>query len=253
MPRERITFSGSLNTPLAAYLDTPDTPPRAWALFAHCFTCSKNLKAVNAIASALTRAGVGVMRFDFTGLGESEGDFAHTNFSSNVNDLLLAAHYLEANVAAPRLLIGHSLGGAAILQAAQALPAAQAVVTIGAPCDPAHIRHLLASQESEIEAQGEATVILAGRKFCIQRQFLEDLDQARMNRRLHQLKKALLICHAPQDNVVGIENATHLFQEARHPKSFLSLGDADHLLTNREDARYVGGVIAAWSLKYLHT
>lgn len=251
MARERIQFEGGLGVPLAAYLDRPDGEIQAWALFAHCFTCSKNLRAVNGLSQALNRAGIAVLRFDFTGLGESEGDFAETNFTSNVADLLKAAAYLDQHHAAPHLLVGHSLGGAAVLQAAQDLPSVKAVVTIGAPCDPAHVRHLIGSQESEIRESGEACVILAGREFRIQRQFLEDLDGARMKRNLKSLRKALLICHAPLDDTVGIESASNLFQEARHPKSFLSLDTADHLLTNPEDARYAGTVIAAWAGRYL--
>jgi len=251
MGRERIKFEGSFGVPLAAYLDRPDGEIHAWALFAHCFTCSKNLRAVNVLCQALNSVGIAVLRFDFTGLGESQGDFADTNFTSNVSDLLRAAAYLETHHAAPRLLVGHSLGGAAVLQAAQELPSVKAVATIGAPCDPAHVRHLISSQEAEILETGEACVLLAGREFRIQRQFLEDLDGARMKRHLKSLRKALLVCHAPLDDTVGIESAANLFQEARHPKSFLSLDTADHLLTNPDDARYAGTVIAVWAGRYL--
>lgn len=252
MGRERIQFEGSFGVPLAAYLDRPNGAIQAWALFAHCFTCSKNLRAVNVLSQTFNSAGIAVLRFDFTGLGESEGDFAETNFTGNVADLLKAAAYLETHHTAPQVLVGHSLGGAAVLQAAQSLPAVKAIATIGAPCDPAHVRHLIRNQESEIRESGEACVLLAGREFRIQRQFLEDLEGARMKRNLKSLRKALLICHAPLDDTVGIESAANLFQEARHPKSFLSLDSADHLLTNPADARYAGTVIAAWAGRYLN-
>ncbi|MBC7990931.1 MAG: alpha/beta fold hydrolase [Luteimonas sp.] len=252
MPTKKLTFPNAAGQQLAARLDLPpDDAPSAYALFAHCFTCSKNLTAITNISRALTRAGIGVLRFDFTGLGESEGDFADTNFSSNVGDLVEAAAFLAREYAAPQLLIGHSLGGAAVLHAAARLPDVTAVVTIGAPCDPAHVRKLLVDADAAIATEGRAAVTLAGRTFTITQQFLDDLDTARMRATIQHLGKALLICHAPFDTVVGIENAAHIFAEARHPKSFLSLDQADHLLSNPRDSRYVGATIAAWASRYV--
>lgn len=252
MPIERLRFENDRGLELAARLDLPvDGQPGAYALFAHCFTCTKNLKAISHISRALNQAGFGVLRFDFTGLGESEGDFADTNFSSNVADLVAAAQHLDAHFQAPKLLVGHSLGGAAVLQAAAKIPAVQAVATIGAPCDPAHVTHLLAESRGEIESRGEATVTLAGRQFKIKKQFLDDLEQTRMTETIRQLKCALLVCHSPVDQVVGIENAAHIFQAAKHPKSFISLDHADHLLSNEAAAFYAGAMIAAWSQRYV--
>lgn len=252
MPTHKLTFPNATGQQLAAQLDLPpEDAPSAYVLFAHCFTCSKNFTASANISRALTNAGFGVLRFDFTGLGESQGDFADTNFSSNVDDLVAAAEFLAREYAAPQLLVGHSLGGAAVLHAAARLPESTAVVTIGAPCDPAHVHKLIGEDQAEIEAKGQATVTLAGRSFTIKKQFLDDLDMARMRATLHQLRKALLICHAPVDQVVGIENAAHIFQEARHPKSFLSLDQADHLLSKPQDSRYLGAMIAVWASKYV--
>lgn len=252
MATEKLTFLNTAGQRLAARLDVPaQGAPNTYALFAHCFTCSKNLAAITNISRALTSAGIGVLRFDFTGLGESEGDFADTNFSSNVGDLVEAAQFLAREYAAPQLLIGHSLGGAAVLHAATRLPQVAAVVTIGAPCDPAHVRRLLVDAEATIAAEGRAAVTLAGRTFTITQQFLDDLATARMRATIQSLRKALLICHAPFDEVVGVENAAHIFQEARHPKSFLALDQADHLLTNQRDSHYVGTMIAAWASRYL--
>lgn len=252
MPTHKLTFPNAVGQQLAAQLDLPlEDAPSAYALFAHCFTCTKNLAAATNISRALTSAGIGVLRFDFTGLGESEGDFADTNFSSNVDDLVAAAEFLARDYAAPQLLIGHSLGGAAVLHAAARLPASTAVVTIGAPCDPAHVRKLLSSDAATIEADGQALVTLAGRTFTVKKQFLDDLDTARMRATIHSLRKALLICHAPFDQIVGIENAAHIFEQARHPKSFLSLDQADHMLSRPRDSRYVGAMIAAWASAYV--
>ncbi len=246
------TFIGSLDHQLTARLDLPDDEsPRAWALFAHCFTCNKNLRAVSNINKALTEHGIGVMRFDFTGLGESDGDFADTNFSSNVGDLVEAASYLESEFAAPQLLIGHSLGGAAVLHAALKLPSVKAVATIGAPAEPTHVKHLFASSEDEIEANGEAQVVLAGREFTIRKQFLDDLEFGRMQTCISGLKRALAVFHSPIDSTVGIDNAGQIFQAARHPKSFISLDKADHLLTRSADSKYVGAVIAHWADRYI--
>ncbi len=220
-------------------------------LFAHCFTCSKNLKAVVNVSRALTQAGLGVFRFDFTGLGESEGDFADTTFSSNVGDLVAAAEWMAREGRAPEILIGHSLGGAAVLCAAPRVSSAHAVVTVGAPSDAAHVKHLLAESIDEIEAKGEAAVELAGRRFTIRREFLDDLDAARVREHIGGLKRALLVFHSPVDTQVGIDNAARIFEAAKHPKSFVSLDRADHLLTDEADSRYVGSVVAAWAQRYL--
>ncbi len=252
MLARKVRFPNSQGALLGARLDLPvDGRFHATALFAHCFTCTKNLKAVNHISRSLTRQGIAVFRFDFTGLGESEGDFADTNFSSNVDDLVAAAAYLEQQFQAPQILIGHSLGGAAVLQATSRIPATKAVVTIGAPCQPKHVSHLLQSSRSEIEAEGEARVLLAGRTFTIRKQFLDDLAEQRMTETIRNLDAALLVMHSPLDNTVGIENAAHIFQSARHPKSFVTLDQADHLLSNGADAQYAGTVLAAWAARYV--
>ncbi|MDZ7771752.1 MAG: alpha/beta fold hydrolase [Balneolaceae bacterium] len=251
MKSHTLRFPGH-SEELAARLDEPEGGiRRGTVLFAHCFTCSKNLRAVGRISRAMTEAGLGVFRFDFTGLGESEGDFADTNFSSNVEDLLAAAGYLEKEWQAPGLLMGHSLGGAAVLQAAERLESVQAVATIGAPCKPEHVAHLLSDSREEIESSGRAHVVLAGRSFTIKKQFLEDLEEQHMNEIIRGLGKALLIFHSPVDKTVDIDNAAHIYRMARHPKSFISLDKADHLLSKEEDARYVGSVAAAWARRYL--
>jgi putative redox protein len=252
MPRsQKVEFPGSQGGRLAARLELPNGTPRAYALFAHCFTCSKDVFAAARIAGGLAEAGIAVLRFDFTGLGASEGDFANTNFSSNVEDLVRAAAYLREAHAAPSILIGHSLGGAAVLAAAGRIPEATAVATIAAPADPGHVSHLLAEARPEIEKQGEAEVVLAGRSFRIQKQFLEDIEGHRLANAIKDLKRALLIFHAPRDGTVGIENASAIFAAARHPKSFVSLDGADHLLSRREDARYVAAVLTAWVGRYV--
>lgn len=252
MKSKKIEFPGSQNEQLSARIDKPkDGLKRGSVLFAHCFTCSKNLRAVSHISRTLVEHGMGVFRFDFTGLGESEGDFAETNFSSNVEDLVAAASYMEKEWTAPSMLIGHSLGGAAVLQAAGQIPSVDAVATIGAPCNPKHVQHLLADKMEEIEQKGEARVRLAGRMFTIKKQFLDNLEEQTMNKIIRNLEKALLIFHSPVDQTVGIDNAAHIYKLARHPKSFISLDKADHLLTNEEDAKYVGSVTAAWVDRYL--
>lgn len=252
MKSERLFFDNGRGEKLAARLDLPvDGMPEAYALFAHCFTCSKNLKAVGNISQALVMEKIAVLRFDFTGLGESAGEFADTNFSSNVEDLIAAANFLKENHGGPEILIGHSLGGAAVLQAAGAIETCKAVCTIGAPADPDHVTHLLASKRAEIEAEGQARVILAGRQFTIKKQFLDDLEMSGMERKIHQLKRSLLIFHSPVDNIVGIENAGKIYEFAQHPKSFVSLDRADHLLSDERDSRYVGTVLAAWAGKYI--
>ncbi|MYN01956.1 alpha/beta fold hydrolase [Pseudoduganella sp. DS3] len=248
---QRLDFPGADGQMLAARLDAPEGTARAYALFAHCFTCGKDVIAASRIAQALTEHGIAVLRFDFTGLGASEGDFANTNFSSNVTDLQAAAGFLRREFQAPRLLIGHSLGGAATLALAGTVPEAQAVVTIAAPSDPVHVAHLFGEQIDEITARGEAMVQLAGRPFRIKRQFLEDVAEHSLRNKIAGMRKALLVMHAPGDTTVGINNALEIFTAAKHPKSFVSLDTADHLLARREDAVYAANLIAAWSARYL--
>ena len=251
MPSERITFPGHDGTELAARLDLPEGPHLATALFAHCFTCSKDIPAARRIASRLAAMGIAVLRFDFTGLGHSEGEFANTDFSSNVADLLKAADYLTARGMAPSLLIGHSLGGAAAIRAANRIASVKAVVTLGTPHDPGHITQHFADALPEIEAKGVAPVDLGGRSFCISRAFIEDVQGEKLDQSLHDMKAALLIMHAPRDAVVGIDNATQLFMAKKHPKSFVTLDTADHLISRAEDAEYAADVIAAWARRYL--
>jgi putative redox protein len=247
----RATFRGSSGGELSARLELPAGPPRAFALFAHCFTCTKDVFAARRIAGGLAAAGVAVLRFDFTGLGSSEGDFANTDFSSNVEDLVCAAGFLRVNHAAPAILIGHSLGGAAVLAAAAQIPEAKAVVTIGAPADAAHVLHQLGGSLDRIRAEGEAEIRLAGRPFRIRRSFVEDAEARRLEESIRTLGRALLVMHAPRDETVGIDNASRIFTAARHPKSFVSLDDADHLLSRPQDASYAAGVIAAWAARYI--
>ncbi|QCB45288.1 alpha/beta fold hydrolase [Hydrogenophaga sp. PAMC20947] len=251
MPSQRIEFTGSQGEPLAGRLDTPDVHPQAWAVFAHCFTCSKDSKAAAFVARALTEAGFGVLRFDFTGLGGSGGDFANTHFSSNVDDLVAAADWLRAQHGAPALLIGHSLGGAAVLAAAARVRDCKAVATLGAPCDPAHVTHQLGGELAVIESQGEASVLLGGRRFTVKRSFVEDLADQPQSERIRNLGRPLLVLHAPDDDTVNVENARRIFDAARHPKSFVALDGADHLLNRAEDARFAAGVIAAWARRYV--
>ena len=228
---KKLEFTNAGGQRLSARIDLPEArQPVAYALFAHCFTCSKNIKAISHISRALTRKGIAVLRFDFTGLGESEGDFADTNFSSNVSDLVMAAKFMADYYDAPKILIGHSLGGAAVLQAAAEIPSATAVITIAAPAEPAHVSRALGESREIIE---QAEVDLSGRTFKIK-----------------NLNRALLVLHSPLDDIVGIENAAKIFQTARHPKSFISLDSADHLLMDREDSLYAGSIIATWAQKY---
>jgi uncharacterized OsmC-like protein/alpha/beta superfamily hydrolase len=250
-PRSLIHFPGAFGTSLAARLDLPSQAPLAYVLFAHCFTCSKESLAATRISAALTERGFGVLRFDFTGLGGSDGDFANTNFSSNVADLVAAANWLREHHRAPAILIGHSLGGAAVLAVAHEIPESAAVATIGAPFDPGHIQHLFADAAPAILANGEAEVALAGRKFKLRKQFLDDLASHSGRDRIGALRKALLILHSPRDTTVDIENAARIFTAAKHPKSFVSLDTADHLLTGRADAVYVASVLAAWASRYI--
>ena len=252
MTLKKLYFKGSGGNQLSALLDLPaDGRPEAFALFAHCFTCTKNLKSINHISRALTRERVAVLRFDFTGLGESEGDFADTNFSTNIADLVAAANFLETDYEAPKILIGHSLGGAAVLQAAGQIPSSKAVAVIGAPADPAHVMRHFKEHQQTIARDGEAEIAIEGRPFRIKKQFLDDLGEVQMEKAVRNLRKALIVFHSPVDNTVSIDNAAKIFQYARHPKSFISLDRADHLLMNTDDARYVGAMIASWVRKYL--
>ena len=251
MPAERFDFLNLEGLRLSGLLDKPAGEVRAYALFAHCFTCGKDVHAARRIAEGLKAVGIAVLRFDFTGLGSSEGEFANTTFSSNVADLVAAADELRRQKRAPAILIGHSLGGAAVLAAAAAVAEARAVVTIAAPSDPAHVTGLFKDRIEEIAARGEVEVKLAGRPFRIRRSFLDDVAEQTLSERVSSLRKALLIFHSPTDEVVGIDNASRIFAAARHPKSFVSLADADHLLSRQSDAAYVANLIAAWAERYL--
>src|ERR1043166_2619476 len=251
MPTERFEFPNARGEHLAALLDRPAGAPVAFALFAHCFTCGKDILAAKRIAEGLTGRGIAVLRLDFTGLGMSGGEFANTTFSSNVADLVAAANHLRETYQAPAILIGHSLGGAAVLAAAAQVPEARAVATIGAPVDPGHVAGLFKDHVEAIHAQGEVEVALAGRPFRIRKEFLDDVAEQKLEACLATLRKALLVLHSPTDNIVGIENASAIFLAAKHPKSFVSLAGADHLLSKRSDAVYVADVIAAWSERYL--
>lgn len=248
----KVSFKNKNEELLAGRLELPkNRQPHNFAIFAHCFTCNKNLNAVRNIGRALTDAGFGVLRFDFTGLGESDGDFENTNFSGNVNDLVVAASYLKENYLAPTLLIGHSLGGAAVIFAAAQIPSVKAVAVINSPSNPSHIMHLLKSSAQEIIKNGKAVVNLAGRDFTIKKQFLDDLENKPLTEVVSDFGKALLILHSPQDNTVNIKNAEEIYNAARHPKSFVSLDGADHLLSKKEDSQYVGNVIAGWASRYV--
>ncbi|MEM8801078.1 MAG: bifunctional alpha/beta hydrolase/OsmC family protein [Pseudomonadota bacterium] len=247
----KTQFPGHSGEILAARLDVPAGPVRATALFAHCFTCSKDILAAKRIAAELARAGIAVLRFDFTGLGSSKGEFASTNFSSNVQDLLIAADYLRQNHEAPSLLIGHSLGGAAVLAVGADVPEVKGVVTIGAPSDTEHVLHNFHGSLEKIEQEGVAEVSLAGRAFTIEKQFVDDVKTTRLKTRIAALKKPLLVLHSPIDQTVGVENASEIFLAAKHPKSFVSLDKADHLLTRDADAAYAASVIAGWAGRFL--
>ena len=251
MRTERFDFPNAQGHVLTAELQYPSGEPRDYALFAHCFTCSKDSRAARWISESLAARGIAVLRFDFTGLGSSEGDFAATDFSSNVGDLVAAADHLRTAHRAPALLIGHSLGGAAVLAAASRVPEARAVATIGAPSDPAHVTTMFADRIEEIRSRGEGEVELGGRVFRIRRDFLDDVAEQRLLDEVATMRKAHLVLHAPTDQIVSIDDASSIFAAARHPKSFVSLDDADHLLSRRRDARYAGAVIAAWSQRYI--
>jgi putative redox protein len=252
MTSRKLMFTNPQGVSLVARLDLPDSgEPLAWTLFAHCFTCSKDLNAVVNISRSLNREKIAVLRFDFTGLGESQGDFSETTFLSNVSDLIAAAQMLEERHQAPAILIGHSLGGAAVLQAAARIPSVRAVAAIAAPSDPRHVVHLFEDKQRQIEIEGAAEVNLAGRPFTIRKSFLDALDSTQMARTIGDLGKALLVLHSPLDEVVGIDHAARIFQAAKHPKSFVSLDSADHLLTHARDSQYAGTIIAAWAKRYL--
>ena len=250
MRSERFDFPGSGNRLLAGRLDLPDSDPRAYALFAHCFTCGKGSPAAVLIAAALAENGIATLRFDFTGLGDSEGEFANAGFTSNVEDLVAAAAHLQATRLAPAILIGHSFGGSAVVAAARFIPEARAVATIGAPFEIDRVKRTFGGKLAEIEAKGEATVEVAGRSFRIGRGFVDDLKTQNQALRLRELNRALLVFHAPTDSVVPIIEAMRLFEQAGQPKSFIALAEANHLLTHRADARYTADVLAAWAARY---
>ncbi len=251
MPTERATFAGHDGNQLAARLDLPDGPHLGTALFAHCFTCSKDIPAARRIASRLAAMGLAVLRFDFTGLGHSGGEFENTSFTTNIDDLVAACDYLTCRDMPPGLLIGHSLGGAAVLKAAQQLPSVKAVATIGAPFDPAHVTGNFTEALPRIKAEGVAEVDLAGRRIRIGQPFIEDISQENLKAAIAGLNRALLVLHAPRDEFVSIDNAAQIFLAAKHPKSFVTLDDADHLITRPADAEYAAEVIAAWAGRYL--
>lgn len=248
---KKFTFTGSQGDDLAARLDSPESSPIAYALFAHCFTCTKDILGATQIAQTLTKDGIAVLRFDFTGLGASDGEFANTNFTSNIQDLIKAADHMRETLTAPSLLIGHSLGGTAVLSAAVNIPEVKAVATIGSPADAAHVAHNFSASREEIIEKGEASVELAGRSFTIRKQFIDDIETQKMEERIANLKRALLILHAPLDDFVSIDNASKIFTTAKHPKSFISLDGADHLLSKKDDAQYAADIIAHWARPYL--
>ncbi len=250
-PASTFTIRSPRGHDLAARMERPPGHVRATALFAHCFTCTKDFVAARRIVSALAEQGIAVLSFDFTGLGSSGGDFATSDFSTDVEDLVAAAAHLAGEIAEPSLLVGHSLGGAAVLSAAARLPSVAAVATVAAPADVTHLAELFGPATTEIEAHGRAQVDIAGRTFTVGSEFLEDLRQHRLLKVVESLDAALLFLHAPHDRVVGIDNARRLFEAARHPKSFVTLDDADHLLTDESDARYAANVIASWAARYL--
>ncbi len=251
MTSNKVSFENLQGETLAGVLEIPESTVRGYALFAHCFTCSKNTLAATWISRALADQGIAVLRFDFTGLGESQGDFSSTNFSSNLQDILAAAQYLKEQYAAPTLLIGHSLGGAAVLAVAHQLPDVKAIVTIAAPATAAHIRHLFSDSYRELQQQPTVLVNLGGRNFTIRRQFIDDLEQYNTVEHIQALNKALLVFHSPMDDTVSIDEAGRIYSAAKHPKSFVSLDHADHLLTNPDDSHYVAQVLSAWASRYL--
>ena len=247
-----ITFTNSEGIELSAHMEfPPDIHPKAYAIFAHCFTCSKNLLAAKNLTRSMAKEGIAVLRFDFTGLGESQGDFEDSNFSSNVSDLLAASQFLESEFEAPQVIIGHSLGGAAVIYAASKLESIRAVATVGAPASVDHVVHLLEGKKEEVMEKGEADVKISGRKFKIKKQFLEDIESKNLEKLMSDFRKPILIMHSPQDEIVSVDNAAKLYDMAWHPKSFVSLDGADHLLSKKKDSLYVGQLIASWSSRYV--
>lgn len=246
-----IQFRGREGQALSAIYDEPDGETIATAIFAHCFTCSKETHAATRIARGLSGRGIGVLRFDFTGLGESEGEFSQTTFASNIDDIAAAYEWLESEHRPPSLLVGHSLGGAAVLSAASELDAVRAIATIGAPADPAHVEKLFQGDSDMIRSQGWADVSIGGRPFRIRAEFLDDLGRQEPGRVISELRRELIVFHSATDNIVGVENAAMIFEWASHPKSFISLDTADHLLTRRPDAEFVSAVLAAWSSRFV--
>lgn len=252
MKIEKMDFSNTDGLGLSAKLYLPlDEKPRFYAIFAHCFTCSKNFRAVSNISNTLSQLGVAVLSFDFTGLGNSKGEFEDTGFSSNVDDLIAAANFLEKNYEAPKLLIGHSLGGSAVIFAAAELDYVEAVVTIGSPANPRHVKKLFESDLETIKKEGSAKVNIGGRSFRIKKDFVDDLESKNLPELISGIRKSFLFLHSPQDSIVDISNAAELFQSAYHPKSFVSLDGADHLLSDDKESQYVGELISTWSKKYL--
>lgn len=249
--RTKLSFEGEIGATLDGLLEEPEGAPHGYALMAHCFTCGKNIASASRIARALVEKGYAVLRFDFTGLGGSDGDFSNTNFSSNVGDIVAAANYLRDHHQAPSLLLGHSLGGTAVLSAAHHIPEVRGIVTIGAPANPEHVAKQFACDISSIEEAGEAEVQLAGRSFTIKKQFLDDIRATADPAHIADLRRALLVFHSPVDETVSIKQAETIYKSAKHPKSFVSLDKADHLLTKRDDANYVADVVASWVKRYL--
>ncbi|MFT6106643.1 MAG: putative redox protein [Rickettsiales bacterium] len=246
----KIKFTGSLGELLSASLDSPKNP-KSYALYANCFTCNKDLNTVNRIAKYLNKEGIALFRFDFTGIGKSNGNFADTNFSSNIKDLVAAADFMREKFQAPKILIGHSFGGTAILAAAKYIKEASAVATIGSPFDSAHVKHSFEGSIAEIEEKGFAQVSLVGRPFTIKKQFIDDIESHDMQENIENLDKALLVMHSPRDETVKIENARMIYETAKHPKSFISLDTADHLLIeDPKDGEYVAKVLSAWASRY---
>lgn len=253
MPSKKVAFYNDQGEKLAGKLEVPaDNQVIAYAILAHVFTGNKNISATRYISRCLMQHGIAVLRFDFTGLGDSEGNFEDTNFSSNVSDLLAAANFLQDEYESPKLLVGHSLGGAAVIYAAQQIDTVVAVSTIGAPSEPEHVTHLLSKEIDNINQHGEATVDIGGRKFKIKKQFLDDLATKNMSEVIKDLKKPILVLHSPQDAVVEIKNAAEIYHAAFHPKSFISLDGANHMLTEKSDAHYVGDMVASWLVRYIH-
>lgn len=251
MKREKVTFKNSRGTTLSGSVELPEnTSPKAFAIFSHCFTCNKNLINVKYISEALSEKRIAVLRFDFTGLGDSDGNFAETTFTSNIDDLLKAAEFLKNNYEVPKLLVGHSLGGAASIMATEQLDSVKALSLLGTPSTLDHIGRLFKNKLDEINLFGSAMIDVAGRDVEIGKGFVDDLANYNIKKTLNNLTKPLLILHSPQDEMVNIEHATAIFMAARHPKSFVALDGIDHLIKNIKDARYVGSLIGEWAMRY---